>query len=187
MGAVSHRRPAPTPTGHRGRPCHGVAVGARTRSGGTHPYDGGVSSPIGDVDDDGARSDESGLLAANDAFYRAFEEADLDAMSDLWEHSDRVECVHPGWSALRGWGEVAASWATLFGGRQRLQFILTDARAVVVGEVGWVSVDENLLAGDVAGGAGSTGTVAAINVFVRSGGTWRMVAHHGAPVAGRAG
>ena len=146
-----------------------------------------MSASTGDDVDEGSSGEETGLLAANAAFYRAFEEADLDAMSDLWEHSDRVSCVHPGWSALRGWAEVSASWATLFGGRQRLQFILTDARAVVVGEVGWVGVEENLLAGDVAGGSGSTGTVTAINVFVRSGDTWRMVAHHGSPVAGRAG
>lgn len=126
------------------------------------------------------------VLAANTAFYRAFEAADLDAMSDLWEHADRVECVHPGWASLHGWGEVSASWATLFGGGQRLQFILTNERVVVVGDVGWVSVDENLLTGDVAGGVGSTGTVAALNVFVRTGGVWRMVAHHGSPVAGRA-
>lgn len=152
-----------------------------------HPYDGAVSGSAGDVGGAAPSGDASGLLDANAAFYRAFEEADLDAMSDLWEHSDRVSCVHPGWSALRGWGEVAASWATLFGGRQRLQFILTDVRAVVAGEVGWVSVDENLLAGDVTGGAGSTGTVAAINVFVRGGEGWRMVAHHGAPVVGRTG
>ncbi len=152
-----------------------------------HPYDVAVPGSLRDADDAAPSGDEAALLVANAAFYRAFEEADLDAMSDLWEHSDRVSCVHPGWSALRGWAEVAASWATLFGGRQRLQFILTDARAVVAGEVGWVSVDENLLAGDVAGGSGSTGTVAAINVFVRRGDSWRMVAHHGAPVAGRAG
>lgn len=134
-----------------------------------------------------AGSDEQQVRAANAAFYRAFELADFDAMSDLWEHTDRVECVHPGWSSLRGWGEVSASWATLFGGRQRLQFILTDERVVVVGDVGWVSVDENLLAADVGGGGGSTGTVAALNVFVRDAGEWRMVAHHGSPVAPRGG
>ena len=143
-----------------------------------HPYDGPVN--------EAGNQDDAAVLAANASFYRAFEASDLDAMSDLWEHSDRVECVHPGWAALHGWGEVSASWAALFGGRQRLQFILTDERVAVVGDVGWVSVDENLLAGDVSGSAGSTGTVAALNVFVRSGGAWRMVAHHGSPVAGRA-
>lgn len=133
---------------------------------------------------DAERAHEA-VLAANAEFYRAFEAADLDAMSDLWEHSERVECVHPGWSVLRGWGEVSASWMTLFGGGQRLQFILTDIRVVVEGDVGWVSVDENLLAGDPGGGASTTGTVAALNLFVRSGETWRMVAHHGSPVAPR--
>jgi hypothetical protein len=40
--------------------------------------------------------DEKSVLAANQAFYEAFETHDLDAMSDLWEHSDRASCVHPG-------------------------------------------------------------------------------------------
>jgi len=126
------------------------------------------------------------VLEANASFYRAFEEADFDAMSDLWEHSDRVACVHPGWASLHGWAEVSASWAALFGGGQRLQFILTDERVVVEGDVGWVGVDENLLTADADGGLGTTGTVAALNMFVRSGEGWRMVAHHGSPVAGRA-
>lgn len=119
----------------------------------------------------------SALLAANEAFYEAFEAADLDAMSEVWEHSDRVTCVHPGWPARRGWGPVAASWMALFQGPERLQFILTEVRAEVVGDVGWVTLDENLLSGPTGG------TVAAVNVFVRTDGRWRMVAHHGAPLA----
>ena len=37
------------------------------------------------------------VLAANRAFYAAFEARDIDALSDVWEHSDRSTCVHPGW------------------------------------------------------------------------------------------
>ncbi len=122
------------------------------------------------------------MRAANAAFYEAFEARDMDAMSDAWEHSDRVSCVHPGWAVLRGWGPVAASWFALFGGPQRLQFILTDEVVQVAGGTGWVTVDENLLDGEEV-----AGTIAAINVFVRSDdGRWRLVAHHGAPVAPRA-
>src|SRR4051812_1795666 len=66
------------------------------------------------------------VLAVNQRFYDAFEAADLDSMSDVWEHSDRVVCTHPGWTTLRGWGAVSASWVALFGGANRLQFILTD-------------------------------------------------------------
>ncbi|MPY95265.1 MAG: DUF4440 domain-containing protein [Acidimicrobiia bacterium] len=122
--------------------------------------------------------DAEDVLAANQAFYDAFEAADLDAMSALWEHGDRVVCTHPGWPMLRGWGQVAASWFAIFGGPQRLQFILTDPVVEVLGDAAMVSVAENLLSGS----AGST--VAALNVFVRSPEGWQLVAHHGSPVAG---
>jgi ketosteroid isomerase-like protein len=120
--------------------------------------------------------DADAVRAANQAFYRAFEAADIDAMSDVWEHSDRVSCVHPGWSVLRGWASVSASWMALFTQGDALQFILTDEHVAVVGDTAWVTVDENILAGR------SGSTVAAINVFVRHDHGWHMVAHHGAGV-----
>ncbi|HEX9258714.1 MAG TPA: nuclear transport factor 2 family protein [Acidimicrobiales bacterium] len=118
------------------------------------------------------------VLAANQAFYDAFEARDLDAMSDIWEHTDPV-CTHPGWRTLRGWASVSASWYTLFTNGQQLQFIVTNAHARVEGGVAWVSCDENLLGSD--GGVG--GTVAALNVFHRRDDQWRLAAHHGSPVA----
>lgn len=121
-------------------------------------------------------SAEQAVLAANRAFYDAFEAADLDAMSDVWEHSDRVTCVHPGWTVLRGWGAVAASWVAILGGPQRLQFILTNEVVVVERDVAWVTLDENIIGGH----PGST--VAALNVFVLGERGWRMVAHHGSVV-----
>ena len=117
--------------------------------------------------------------AANRAFYEAFEARDLDAMSSLWEHTDRVLCTHPGWATLRGWGPVAASFFALFQSSQSLQFVLTEERVHVEGDVAWVAVDENLL-GDQGGS-----TVAALNVLVRDAGTgqWLVVAHHGSVVS----
>lgn len=114
----------------------------------------------------------------------------MDAMSDLWERSERATCTHPGWATLRGWGPIAASFFALFQGARQMQFVLTEERAQVVGDMAWVSVDENLL-GDQSGA-----TIAAINIFVRAldrvqggaagpeegGGTWRLVCHHGSIV-----
>ena len=121
-------------------------------------------------------TDQDVLLALNRRFYEAFEARDLDAMSDIWEHSDRVSCTHPGWSVLRGWGAVAASWLAMFQGPQQIQFILTDEHVEVDGDLGWVTVDENII-GDQTGS-----TVSALNVFVRGDGGWRLVAHHGSAV-----
>jgi ketosteroid isomerase-like protein len=121
--------------------------------------------------------DAEAVMAANHAYYDAFEQRDLDAMSDVWHHDDGVVCTHPGWKTLHGWGAVAGSWFALFGGPQQLQFILTDERVHLDGEVAWVTVDENLISDQL--GA----TVAAVNVFRRIGGRWLMVLHHGSPVA----
>jgi ketosteroid isomerase-like protein len=102
-------------------------------------------------------------------------------MSDCWEHSDRTVCTHPGWRILRGWGAISGSWFALFGGPSPLQFILTDEVVAVVGDAAWVTVDENLISPEMGGG-----TVAALNVFVRDGDRWRLVAHHGSAVAPQA-
>ena len=116
------------------------------------------------------------MLRANQAFYDAFEARDLDAMSDVWEHSDRAVCTHPGWSSLRGWAAIVSSFAALFRSPQSLQFLLTDAAASVDADTAWVTVDENLL-GDQGGTA-----VAALNLFARTDGRWRLVVHHGSPI-----
>ena len=126
-----------------------------------------------------ATNDADLVLHANQAFYGAFEERDLEAMSRLWEHSDRVLCTHPGWATLRGWGQVAASFFALFQNDQHLQFILTNVAAEVAGDAAWVSVDENILSD-----AQPATTVAALNLFARSPeGDWRLVAHHASPVS----
>jgi hypothetical protein len=118
------------------------------------------------------------VTEANRRYYEAFEAADLDAMSALWERSPRVTCTHPGWSTLRGWGPIASSYYALFGGGNDIQFVLTREQPLVVGDAAWVSLDENLL-GDQGGV-----TVATVNIFVRDGDglPWRMVCHHGSVV-----
>ena len=98
-------------------------------------------------------------------------------MSEVWEHSERVVCTHPGWRTLRGWAEVAASWFALFQADEGMQFILTGEQVVVSGDVAWVTVEENLIAGAIGG------TVCALNLFVRTDAEWQMVAHHGSGVA----
>ena len=129
------------------------------------------------------------VRAANSAFYAAFEARDLDAMADVWEHSDRIVVTHPGWGSLRGWPKMLASWDAIFRNTPYIQFVLTDEEVSVVGDVGWVTVDENILqaTGSPDGGGADTeelsgSQVAATNVFVYDGTRWRLVVHHGSPV-----
>ena len=123
--------------------------------------------------------DLDAVLAANAAFYDAFEAADLDAMSDCWEHSDRVVCTHPGWSTLYGWAKVAASYYAIFANPSRQQVILTEPHVTRAGDTAWMAVDENLL------GPAMGHTVAALNVFVLVEGSWKIVVHHASGVLAR--
>ena len=134
--------------------------------------------------------DVEAVRAANAAFYSAFEAGDLDAMAEVWEHSDRIAVTHPGWPTLRGWPSVAGSWDAIFRNTPYIQFVLTGDNVVVAGDVAWVTLDENILqaTGTPNGGAAATGElsgarVAAVNVFVRARDGWRMVLHHGSPVS----
>ena len=117
------------------------------------------------------------VLTANESLYDAFEARDMAAMRALWIGDGEVLCTHPGWPTLHGAGAVLASWDTLLNNDQHLQFIVTNARATVVGDAGWVTCDENVL------GGGGGGTVAALNLFRRrADGTWQVVGHHGSPI-----
>ena len=134
------------------------------------------------------------VLAANAALYDAFESADLDLMEAVWldgPHAEDVICVHPGWPALRGRGQVLRSWAMIMANTSYISFVLTDVDATVDGDVAVVTCAENILTGmpEVAepmpllGSAGlSGGRVAATNVFRRTDAGWRLWVHHSSPV-----
>jgi ketosteroid isomerase-like protein len=119
------------------------------------------------------------VLAANQAFYDAHEQRDFEAMRSVWEHRDRVVCVHPGWPILRTWPIVEDSWRRILSGPGRNQFILTNHAVAVDGDHAWVTLDENLV------DASGAGTVAATNLYARSAGGWLLVVHHGSPIMNR--
>lgn len=134
--------------------------------------------------------DEKAVAEANHAFYEAFENRDVAAMSGVWEHSDRATCTHPGWPTLRGWGQVVASFENIFAQTPFIQFFLTDQQVHQQGDVAWVIVEENVLqasethGGRVAETLLGDATAEAVNVFVRTDHEWKMVVHHAAPVTG---
>lgn len=116
------------------------------------------------------------VLAVNDAFYMAHEERDIDAMRLVWDHAERAVCVHPGWPILRGWAAVEDSWARIFAGVGRNQFILTNQSIDLGEDLAWITLEENMV------DRGETHAIAATNVFALTVDGWRMIAHHGSPV-----
>ena len=128
----------------------------------------------GDLEQD---SDHRRVRDLNTAFYASHEAQDFDAMAALWSHGNDVVCIHPGWPILRGWKAVGESWRRIFAGPAENQFIVTNEQLNIGQGVAWMTLDENLMS------ASGTGTIAATNVFLKIQGEWKVVHHHGSPVA----
>jgi hypothetical protein len=118
-------------------------------------------------------SDTESLLFANEAFYRAFADRDMDAMADLWSHDYPVSCIHPGWGPLFDRSEVLSSWAAILGAPGAPDIRCVGSTVRLYGDVGAVICFENL----------QGGTLVATNIFVRQGSLWKMIHHQGAPTS----
>jgi ketosteroid isomerase-like protein len=125
-------------------------------------------------------ADVEAVLAANDAFYRAFESLDVAQMELVWLRAPHVTCVHPGWGALTGWGPVMASWSRIFEDTLAMRFRLTEVEVEVRGDAAWVVCVENIES-DTRDGR-MAGAVQATNLFERRDGRWLVVHHHGSPI-----
>lgn len=117
----------------------------------------------------------------NARFYAAFEALDMSRMEAVWLHEEYIQCIHPGWSVLTGWHAVMESWRRIFENTEQMRFKLTDMRIEVRGTLAWVTLYENLLS-SVQGEANSA-LVLTTNIFEETRDGWRMVHHHGSPVA----
>lgn len=124
--------------------------------------------------------DRDVVIAANAAFYRAFESLDLKRMEEVWLHAPHIKCVHPGWRLLVGWGPVMESWHRIFANTVTMRFTLTDVSVEVVGDLAWVVLTENIDTQHREGDG--TSRVQATNLFQRQGDRWLLVHHHGSPV-----
>ncbi len=120
------------------------------------------------------------VRAANLAFYDAFTQLDLDAMSKLWAKRAPVTCVHPGWDLVLGYEAVMQSWRAIFEGTSEIRFRVEDPQVTAVGEAGWVVCRELLYT--TVGGTPLENAMTAINTFVLEDGVFRITHHHAAPL-----
>jgi uncharacterized protein (TIGR02246 family) len=115
---------------------------------------------------------------AEQAFYDAFQRADLDAMMTVWAEDEEVYCVHPGGPRLVGIESIRESFRQIFASGPTMRFSLRGAQALQGGLIAVHSVHEYI---EVLGERRQTSVVIATNVYINIGGGWRMVAHHGSP------
>jgi len=112
------------------------------------------------------------VLAANRAFYRAFNDRDADAMDLLWAPTGAMICLHPGQPPLQERVDIMASWRGILKHPDSPKVRCTDEW--VMGRPGLaLVVCREILA---------EGQLMATNSFIRLADGWHMVGHHSGPV-----
>jgi len=125
--------------------------------------------------------EQEAVAQANQSFYRAFETLKIEAMEEVWAKDADIQCGHPGWRILRGWGPVMESWKRIFENTPAVQFTLTDVKIEVSGKLAWVTQYENL-ASSIEGQTFSA-AILTTNMFQKTADGWRMILHHGSSVS----
>lgn len=115
------------------------------------------------------------VIAANRAFYAAFNARDLAAMAEAWSELDDITCVHPGWDVLSGRTLVLESYAAIFGNPSQPKIVAGGETVALTGD-GAVVVCHELVGGS---------PIVATNVFRLEGGAWKTVHHHAGQVIAR--
>lgn len=117
------------------------------------------------------------VLAVNQAFYRAFEKKDIEAMSAIWSQGTGSLCIHPGRDVLRGWKDIRTSWELIFKNTNYIE-IETDVLATEVRDsIAYVVLVENVF--QVSGGRRIKAQSVATNIFELLAQKWYLVNHHG--------
>jgi ketosteroid isomerase-like protein len=117
---------------------------------------------------------------AEQAFYKAFERADLAAMMSVWSEEDDIVCVHPGGARHTGVVEVRESWRQILAQGPGLQFHLVGNRIFSGRMISIHSVYEHVT---VAGESRPAQPVLATNIYLLTNRGWRMLVHHASPLA----
>jgi ketosteroid isomerase-like protein len=118
-------------------------------------------------------ADKAEVLEANQRFYEAFAERNIEAMEALWSRSAPVACIHPGWGPLRDREQVMASWTGILGNAGAPRIRCSRASVHVMGDAAFVVCEEMV----------ESSRLVATNMFVREGQSWKIVHHQASPIA----
>jgi SnoaL-like domain len=116
-------------------------------------------------------TDSDAVLAANTAYYEAFETADFAKMSAIWAPDD-VSCIHPGWPVLIGRRAVLESYFNILGNPHQERIEHHNETLLMSGG------EARVFCIEIVGGV----QLAATNWFRRVDTAWRMIHHQASPI-----
>ncbi len=116
---------------------------------------------------------------AEDAFYDAFEEGDLDRMMAAWSPASDIVCIQPLRDPAVGPDAVRASWNEVFATGNRVEIEILHRHWIEQNDMAVHIVKERLtIDGNV---ARRPPPLVATNVYRREEDGWRLILHHVSP------
>lgn len=119
--------------------------------------------------------------ATETAFYRAFEQGDLEGMMAVWAPSSDIRCIHPLGGLLTGVAAIRASWNAIFRAQLPQRFEIERLSVFHADELVIHTVTETIV---LPLQRQRFAPLLATNAYRRIDGSWHMVLHHASPVGG---
>ncbi len=121
----------------------------------------------------------SGSLAAEKAFYQAFEAGDIDLMMTVWAPLPDIRCIHPLGTLLEGPRDIRASWVAIFQEQVIRRFELERMSVWQGDDLAIHTLLETIVLPLYRQRFPPMTTT---NVYRKVNNEWRMVLHHASPV-----
>jgi uncharacterized protein (TIGR02246 family) len=115
---------------------------------------------------------------AEDAFYDALDESDMEAMQGVWDESDELLCLLPMAPVTIGRQASLKSWEPLLRGQPTVDIEVRHLHWIETQEIAIHLVEERVT---VAGQPRKQPPMYATNVYRKREGGWRMIMHQNSP------
>lgn len=118
---------------------------------------------------------------AEAAFYKAFQDSNIEAMMTVWSSDEDIICIHPNSPRLQGRALIQESWQQIFASAADVRFEIADAQYIQDALLSIHIVHEYIYPN---GDRRRRPPVIATNVYQLTNNGWRMILHHGSPSPG---
>ena len=115
---------------------------------------------------------------AEEAFYKAFAQCDIDAMMSIWNPVDYISCIHPMGAELAGPDKIRDSWIDVFANAPAISFEITDQRTIQHEKIVIHTVHEHL---HMTHQPTREVQILATNIYEQTENGWFMILHHASP------
>jgi len=114
---------------------------------------------------------------AEQAFYLAFTQQDIEAMMNVWKDAEEIECIHPMGKRIQGVSVIKQSWIDLFAQAPPMQFRIERRK-----EFCSATLCVHILVEDITViHSKQRAQMFATNVYEKNQDLWLMVSHHASP------